>query len=104
MLVGGEPVLENVPDLIRNSERASIPCLEPRITDSVRDLEAFTSMLWCWLYIGQSLKMWFLVSSKSLSQGQEFGSGDRGRKASRVLRHRKKRPRVVFFLRPVLPD
>ena len=79
-LVWGVPVLENVPDFIRNSDRASIPSFVPRRTDKERAIEAFTSILRCWLSLGQLRRMWFLVSVISLSHGHELGSGDWGRK------------------------
>ena len=75
-LVRGAPVLENAPDFIRNSDRASIPSLVLRRSDRDRALEALTSILRCRVYLGQSRRMWFLVSVISLSHGHELGSGD----------------------------
>ena len=75
-LVWGVPVLENAPDFIRNSDRASIPSLVPRRSDRDRALEALTSILRCRLYLGQSRRMWFLVSIISLSHGHVLGSGE----------------------------
>ena len=77
---GGVPVLENAPDFWMNLARAVIPLTVPRRTGMERCLEAFTSILLCSSYLGQSIRMWDLVSSVSLSHGQDVGSGDRGRK------------------------
>ena len=82
-LVWGVPVLENAPDFIKNSDRASIPSLVPRSSDRARALEALTSILQCRLYLGQSRRMWFLVSIISSLHGHELGSGDWGRKDCR---------------------
>lgn len=51
------PILENAPDLMRNSVRADIPSLEPSSTVSARGLEAAVSILRCPLYLGHSLIM-----------------------------------------------
>ena len=76
------PSLVKVLDLLMNSASAVMPSFEPRRTDRVRDLEAFSRMLQCWEYLVQSWRMWFLVSivSSSSSQGHVMGSGERGRK------------------------
>ena len=76
------PSLVKVLDLLMNSASAVMPSFEPRRTDRVRDLEAFSRMLRCWEYLVQSWRMWFLVSivSSSSSQGHVMGSGERGRK------------------------
>jgi hypothetical protein len=52
--------------------------LVPRMSGRTKFADASTSILRCWLYLGQSLRMWFLVSGVALSQGQVDGSGDSG--------------------------
>ena len=79
-LVGIDPVLVKAGDILRNSERASIPSLVPRSSGRERILEALSRMFRCWLYLGHSVMIWFLSSRVTLSQGQEIGSGDKGRK------------------------
>jgi hypothetical protein len=103
-LVGVVPVLENAPDLARNSESAAIPSLVPSRVGMCRELDAWTRMLRWLLYLGHSLMMWFLVSRISLSQGQWLGSGERGRKDrlnSPVyewpVRHWRRRPNTSRF-------
>jgi hypothetical protein len=98
------PVLENAPDLVRNSESAAIPTLVPS-RGICRELDAWTRMLRWLLYLGHSLMMWFLVSRISLLQGQWFGSGERGRKGCRnspvyewPVRHWRRRPNHVHIL------
>ena len=77
---GGVPILENAPVFWMNLARAAIPLLVPKRTGRDRCLDAFSSILLCWLYLGQSIRMWDLVSSVSLSHGHVVGSGDNGRK------------------------
>lgn len=76
---GGVPVLVKAPDNWINLARAVIPLAVPRIIG--RDMwdDAFSSILRCWLYLGQSRRICVLVSSVSSSQGQDVGSGDVGR-------------------------
>lgn len=73
------PDLEKAPDFMRNSDRAEIPSLEPSSSVRARSLEPAVSNLRCLLYLGQSLMMWVLVSKMLTSQGQDVGSGERGR-------------------------
>ena len=75
---GGVPVLEKAPDFGMNFARAEIPLLVPRRTGRDICLDTFSSILLCSSYLGQSSRMWDLVSSVSLSHGHVVGSGDRG--------------------------
>lgn len=76
-LATGVPVLEKAPDFIRNSESAAMPSLVPSKDARERPLEALAKSFRCRWYLGQSLRMWFLVSRMSPSQGQVVGSADR---------------------------
>ena len=78
----GFPVLVKAPDFEMNSARAAMPFLVPRISDSVMYLDAClsASVSRSSLYLGHSLRMWFLDSMVALLHGQVVGSGDRGRK------------------------
>ena len=78
--MGGLPVLEKAPVLVMNSARAEMPLVVPRTTGRERCLEAFLSIFLWWVYLGHSVRMWFLVSRMVLSQGQLIGSGERGRR------------------------
>ena len=81
--VGIEPVLVNTGDFFRNSERAAMPSLVPRISGRAMVLDTFSRMSRCWLNLLHSWRMCSLVSSVSLSQGQAIGSWERGRKERR---------------------
>jgi hypothetical protein len=74
------PVLEKAPDFCINSARAEIPFLVPRISGRAMYLDVFCRIFRCWLYLGHSASMWFLVSRVSLSQGHAVGSGESGKK------------------------
>ena len=81
--VGIEPVLVNAGDFFRNSERAAMPSLVPRISGRAMVLDTFSRMSRCWLNLSHSRRMCSLVSSVSLSQGQAIGSWERGREERR---------------------
>lgn len=77
------PVLVKALDLAMNSARAVIPFGVPRISSSMMYLEALVSMYWYWVYLGHSLRIWFLVSRVELLQGHMLESGERGRGGGR---------------------
>ena len=57
-----------------------MPSLVPRISDKTRFLDAFWRIWRCWVYLGHSRRIWFLVSRVSSLHGHAVGSGERGRK------------------------
>ena len=75
---GVSPVLVKAPDLRMNSARAEMPSLVPRMVERASPRETFVRMFRCRSYLGQSLMMWFLDSTVSLSQGHVDGSGESG--------------------------
>lgn len=79
-MVGGAPVLVKAPDFCINFASAEMPFSVPRRTGRDRYGDAFSRILRYWLYLGQSRRMWVLVSSISSSQEQCVGSGDEGKK------------------------
>jgi hypothetical protein len=69
------PVLEKAPVLAMKSARAIIPSVLPRTVDRSMEREAFVRMSRCWLYLGHSLRMWFLDNGRLAQTTRETSFG-----------------------------
>ena len=82
-VVLGLPERVNAPDFLRNDIKAWMPFLVARITGKDIVPDAFLRVFLYWLYLGHSRRTCSLVWKVMLSQGQDVGSSECGRKVRR---------------------